>query len=295
MKVEPVSSLYNFLGSSSQLQENGAKVSNSFTGLLLQALLTGLEDIASGKGKQEQNATQAPSTPNASTPSSGMHFFFISISDEELQAFSKQATLPPTASAIPATPQMVESPPIATPKSGAPVAQPVASSASTSPPSDETSASSSSSLPTAMFPSSGALTHSGYMPALMADLVRNETSGEIELHFTPTTTINDMEWLHLLRKAPMPSLLGQIQREAKALGVSLDDTPLTLVDTDLPPPFAGKSLEELNRLVVPTGFYYSNPNGYYGSIGGQLPADASQRSNGFAAMKPYVIELPTSA
>ena len=286
MKVEPVSTLHNFLGMISQSQESQTKESRSFTGLLFQAVLTRPKQAPPANYAHDQSAKRALAKPDAPTSSSETQLLFGTISGSKLQTLPKQAT-PSPASAVLAMPQVVKTHPLAIPKSDAPVA-----SRASAPSSSTKTSASSSSPPTEMFPTSGTRTHSGYMSALLADLTRNEKTGEVELHLTPMTTINEMEWLHLLRKAPMPSLLGQIQRKAEALGISLEDTPLTLVDTDLPPPYAGKSLEELNSLVVPTGFYYSNPNGYYGSIGGQLPIDTSQRSNAFAMMEPYVIELP---
>lgn len=145
---------------------------------------------------------------------------------------------------------------------------------------------------TEMFPLSGPeAVPPGYAPALLARLSVDSETGEARIHLMPTTTITSYDWLSLLKGEPLPSLLGQIRRQADAQGVSLSDTPLTIVNPDLPPPFAGKSLEELSQMVLPTSFYYTDPNGPYGSIGGQLPATPDQQAGAFALIDDYVVDL----
>jgi len=143
-----------------------------------------------------------------------------------------------------------------------------------------------------MFPLSGPETvPPGYVPALIAHLSVNSETGEVQVHFTPTTTIDEYTGLFLSDGVPLPSLLEQIRWQADALGVFLADTPLTIMGADLPPPFAGKSLEGLSRMVLPGSFYYTNPNGPYGGFGGSLPVTTEQRSEAFALIEDYVVDL----
>jgi hypothetical protein len=147
-----------------------------------------------------------------------------------------------------------------------------------------------------MFPLSGPETvPPGYVPALIADLSVNSETGEVQVHFTPTTTVSEYTALHLADGVPLPSLLEQIRWQADALGISLAGTPLTIVDVNLPPPFAGKSLEELSQMVLPESFYYMNPNGPYGGIGGSLPVATEQQAEAFALIDDYVVDLGGAA
>jgi len=147
-----------------------------------------------------------------------------------------------------------------------------------------------------MFPLSGPETvPPGYVPALIADLSVNSETGEVQVHFTPTTTVSEYTALHLADGVPLPSLLEQIRWQADALGISLADTPLTIVDVNLPPPFAGKSLEELSQMVLSESFYYMNPNGPYGGIGGSQAVTAEQQAEAFALIDDYVVDLAGTA
>jgi len=163
---------------------------------------------------------------------------------------------------------------------------PVAPTNAESPAADPTA------LPTEMFPLQGPRTvPPGYVPALTASLSINSETGAAEVRFRPTTSISEEVWLFTLDGAPLPSMLEQIRRNAEKLGISLADTPLTTATTDLPPPFAGKSLEELSHLVLPASYYYSDPNSQYGSIGGATPFTAEERAVAFTHVENWVIDL----
>ena len=141
------------------------------------------------------------------------------------------------------------------------------------------------------FPSSGAQTvPPGYAPAFIPDLSVDADTGEIVVHLTPTTTLGLVEG-SFMNGPGLPSLLGQLRIMARHLGLSLDGAQVRIDAPDLPAPFAGKSLAELNDIVLPSDFYASDPNGPYGSFGGQLPVTSDQRALAFALISQYVVDI----
>lgn len=271
MKIEPLITAYGFSLPVFRPEGVAASAPRSFTELFLQAVTGGQQRALN----EELQALSAQAGGMLASPKSVSPQPYSSETGAQPVSALSHSLVPASATAE------------AHPASGPQAHEPLLETASMYfPPSSSTEK---FPLSTEKFPLSASRTApAGYAPALLASLSVNKTSGAVEVRLTPMTTVHEVEWLCLLKGAPIPNLLGQIHRQAQEQGISLENIQMTLADTDLPPPFAGKSLEELSRLRLPTEFYYTNPNGAYGSIGGQLPVTSGQRSTAFALIKTYV-------